>query len=70
MKSVYIKSENYIKQSKNKIKGAESTALNPYLTGVPCLRNLTIYNHYAKTILYNILKWYSLTMLEPIKITV
>lgn len=55
MKLVYIKSENYIKQLKDKIKGATSPL--PY--------TLTIYNHYAKTILYNILKWYSLTMLEP-----
>lgn len=65
MKSVYIKSANYIKQLKDKIRGGALTALTLNLTDVPYLRNLTIYNHYTKTILYNILKWYSLTILEP-----
>lgn len=59
MKSVCIKSANYIKHSKGKQRGGALTALT--LT-------LTIYNHRWKAILYNILKWYSLTMLESYKI--
>lgn len=56
MRLVFTKSANYIKQSKGKQRGGALTALT--LT-------LTIYNHRWKAILYNILKWYSLTMLEP-----